>query len=109
MKGGRKHKTKASSLGDCKRSTTFTCGKHTDCQSDPDNECRGECICDTDGFNKCKCVANGAIAGLAEEKEVANVDTGSILDEEKTIEKTLTGTHALKPRRVIISSYCWFY
>ena len=45
-------KDKASLLGECERSTTFTCGKHSDCRPLKSNPCKGECICDDDGANE---------------------------------------------------------
>eukprot|EP00943_MAST-04B_sp_MAST-4B-sp1_P001329 g1329.t1 len=82
--------SKKTSLGECERTTWGTCGKHSECRPDKSNPCRGECMCDTDGLNACKCVAKGTIARLAEKKELAKVDTGTILDAEKNIEKALT-------------------
>ena len=46
-------------------------------------------MCDTEGINECKCVAKGTIDRLSEKKALAKVDTGTILDNEKSIEKAL--------------------
>eukprot|EP00943_MAST-04B_sp_MAST-4B-sp1_P009990 g9990.t1 len=77
-------------LGECERTTWGTCGKHSECRKAKENPCRGECICDTDGANECTCVAKGTIAKQKEKKELATLDTGKIMESEKTIEKALT-------------------
>eukprot|EP00943_MAST-04B_sp_MAST-4B-sp1_P008392 g8392.t1 len=77
--------------GDCKRTNVFsTCNTHSECRSDKNNPCEGECMCDTDGINECKCVEKGTVERLREKEELSKVDTGKILDSEKTIEKALT-------------------
>jgi len=85
-----KRKTKAPSLGNCKRTTWGTCGKHTDCQSDPKDPCRGECMCDDDGLNECTCVPKGRLETLSLETRITKIDAGTILDNEKVIDKVLT-------------------
>jgi hypothetical protein len=76
-------KDKASLLGECERSTTFTCGKHSDCRPLKSNPCKGECICDDDGANECECVAKGTTA-------TAKVDADKALAHTKEIDKALS-------------------
>merc|ERR1712072_1168849 len=47
-------------------------------------------MCDTKYINECECVAKGTIAKLRENEELSKVNTGTILNSEKTIEKALT-------------------
>ena len=75
-------KDKASLLGECERSTTFTCGKHSDCRPLKSNPCKGECICDDDGANECECVAKGTTA-------TAKIDADKALAHTKEIDKAL--------------------
>ena len=89
MEGLEKTSTKtSSSLGSCKRTTFFSCGKHSDCRPDKDDPCKGKCICETDGINECKCVAKGTIA----KQKLKNLDTGKALAHTKEIDKALAHT-----------------
>merc|ERR1712232_1273313 len=50
-----------STRGNCKKTTYTTCGKHSDCKSDPDNPCKGKCACDYEGINECVCIVPGYV------------------------------------------------
>eukprot|EP00944_MAST-04C_sp_MAST-4C-sp1_P003770 g3770.t1 len=76
-------KDKALLLGECERTTTLTCGKHSDCRPDKENPCKGECICDDDGANECECVAKGTMA-------TAKVNADKALSHTKEIDKALS-------------------
>lgn len=48
-------------LGECRRKdgagSWWTCDTSNDCEPDPDNPCRGECVCDEEWNNSCECVS----------------------------------------------------
>ena len=40
----------------CYRVTKLSCSRKSDCKSNPNNPCKGECVCDEKGINECKCL-----------------------------------------------------
>ena len=75
------------SLGKCERTTWGTCGKDLNVVQTRTILVVAS-VCDTEGINECKCFKRDDDR-LSEKKALAKVDTGSVLDNEKSIEKAL--------------------
>ena len=46
-----------------------TCSTKSDCKSNPNNPCEGECVCDDNGVNKCTCLDGEKLEQFKEDME----------------------------------------
>eukprot|EP00945_MAST-04E_sp_MAST-4E-sp1_P004854 g4854.t1 len=70
--------------GNCLKTVAWhsTCSKASECRSDPEDPCEGDCVCDTSGVNECTC---------------KTPHTGSVLHKSKEIDKALGVKDAIGP------------